>query len=288
MDIHRRSVPRGASVLKRALLALVHSNLFISAGATSVAITTMVLLSLPIDPIPLFVVFAVTLFVYSVNRLTDVEEDERNVPGRAAFTRRYGRFWFALGILGYLLAVGVAAVAARPWTPFLALPLLVAVAYSWLRLKRAFLVKNLTVGIAWGAIPLGVGAYYGVLTDPELLFFASYVTVMLTVAAAIFDIKDMVGDLARGIETVPNRYGPAATRRVSQAINLFAAAVVLGAVLAGFLSAPFLALLAFNAYVGAYIPFATSDRGALYYGFVVDGEHLFLAILVVLLNALVW
>ena len=50
----------------------------------------------------------------------------------------------------------------------------------------------------------------------------------------------------------------------------------------------FLVLLAFNTYVGCYVPLATRDRGALFYGFVIDGEHVFLVALVIALDAVGW
>lgn len=262
---------------------LVHSNLFISLSATSVAFTTVVLADLRPDPVPLFIVFAATLFVYSFNRITDIAEDEENVPSRARFTRRYGRALFALGVVLYVVAVGVAFVYSLPGAPFVALPVVVGVVYSVGRAKRFLLVKNLIVGFAWGAIPLGVGVYYGVLFDPVVAFLAFFFTVTLTVAAALFDIKDIEGDREEGIRTVPNVYGPRATRRGSLAV--FVSLVPLVVVAASVLSHDLLVLLVHLGYTVGYTPFATTDRGAVFYGFVIDGEHVFLAATVLVASA---
>jgi 4-hydroxybenzoate polyprenyltransferase len=262
---------------------LVHSNLFISLSATSVAFTTVVLADLRPDPVPLFIVFAATLFVYSFNRITDIAEDEENVPSRARFTRRYGRALFALGVFLYVVAVGVAFVYSLPGAPFVALPVVVGVVYSVGRAKRFLLVKNLIVGFAWGAIPLGVGVYYGVLFDPVVVFLAFFFTVTLTVAAALFDIKDIEGDREEGIRTVPNVYGPRATRRGSLAV--FVSLVPLVVVAASVLSRDLLVLLVYLGYTVGYTPFATTDRGAVFYGFVIDGEHVFLAATVLVASA---
>ena len=262
---------------------LVHSNLFISLSATSVAFTTVVLADLRPDPVPLFIVFAATLFVYSFNRITDIAEDEENVPSRARFTRRYGRALFALGVVLYVVAVGVAFFYSLPGAPFVALPVLVGVVYSVGRAKRFLLVKNLIVGFAWGAIPLGVGVYYGVLFDPVVVFLAFFFTVTLTVAAALFDIKDIEGDREEGIRTVPNVYGPRATRRGSLAV--FVSLVPLVVVAASVLSRDLLVLLVYLGYTVGYTPFATTDRGAVFYGFVIDGEHVFLAATVLVASA---
>ncbi|WP_229380139.1 UbiA family prenyltransferase [Haloterrigena salifodinae] len=276
------------SSLESALRLFVHSNLFISLATTSVVVTTILLANLPLEPLPLFIVFAATLFVYTVNRFTDLEEDEENVPERASFTKRYGRLLLAAGVGLYVTAIGVAVILGLPGAVYLLLPPVAILLYSVGGIKQVFLVKNLFVGFAWGIVPLGVGYYYGRLWTLEILAFAVYLTAMITVAAAIFDIKDIEGDRQEGIATVPNRFGTAATRRYSQAANLAIAAAVVAVVAGSDLSLEFLSLLAMNGYVACYIPFATPDRGPLYYGFVVDGEHVFLAAVVVGLDWLVW
>ena len=279
---------RWLSSLEALLRALVHSNLFISLATVGVAVTTILLADLPIEPLPIFIVFAATMFVYTVNRFTDLEEDEQNVPQRAAFIKRYGWLWLVLGVGLYVAAIAAAFALGLPGAGYMLLPLVVAVLYSLAGIKRVFLVKNLFVGVAWGAIPLGVGFYYDRLLTLEILFLAGYVTAMITIAAVIFDIKDIEGDREEGIATVPNTFGPQWTRRLSQGANVVAAAAVVAVVAGTPLSRAFLVVLAMNGYVACYIPFATPDRGPLFYGFVVDGEHVFLAALVIALEGLSW
>jgi 4-hydroxybenzoate polyprenyltransferase len=281
-----RSLSRWLYPLRERLVVLVHSNVLISTAAASVAVTTTVLADLAVRPGPPFIVFAVTLFVYSANRLLDLAEDEQNVPGRAAFTRRYGRYCLAGGAALYLGAVAVAVTVDVPAIPALFLPVLVTVGYSWGGLKRVLLVKNILVGVSWGFVPLGVGVYSGRPGHPTVWFLAGWVTCVLTVAAIVFDIKDVAGDRAAGVHTLPTRYGPATTRRVAQAANVAISLAVVGAVFAGFVDRSLLLLLALHCYVGAYVPFAIPDRGPLFYGFAVDGEHVFLALVVVSLEFL--
>jgi len=256
---------------------LVRSNLFVSLGATSVVASTILLVRLPPDPAPLFIVFGVTMFVYSFNRVTDLAEDEQNVPGRAAFVQRYGVAMLAVGVVLYALAVGFAVLGNVPGTPAMALPLVVAVLYSVFRAKRIFLVKNLLVGAAWAAIPLGVGVYYGRFPGFEIVFLGAFVGVTITIAAAVFDIKDIEGDRAEGIRTVPTVFGPRRTRRFAASMTVLVAAVVAGFVLAGFLPHRYAFLLLYTGYVFGYSFAAREEYGPLFYGFVVDGEHAFLA-----------
>lgn len=286
--LQRLYAPRTPPSIERTLLALVHSNLVVALAATSWVVTTSLLIDRPLDPIPIFIVFAATLFVYSLDRVTDVEADARNVPGRAVFVRRYGRLWLALGISLYLAALALALALSLPRGEFLVLPLIVALLYSTAGLKRLLLVKNLLVGVSWGVIPLGVGVYFGVLRSIEVLFLFGYVAAMVTIAAIVFDVKDIEGDLTDGIRTVPNRFGPRATRRWSAVAAAAVAVVVVGAVLAAGLPSTFLVLLVLNAYVLGYSLAASPGYGPLFYGLVVDGEHVFLAAIVLAFEALVW
>lgn len=278
-EASRIDAPHLYSPVRTAVEFLVHSNLFISFSATGIALTTVLLADLPVDPVPFFIVFAVTLFVYSFNRITDMSEDEKNVPRRARFTRRYGKVLLAVGVLLYLTAFALAFVLDLPGAPFLVLPVVVGAVYSLGRAKRVLLFKNLIVGVAWGLIPLGVGVYYGVLLTPEILFLSAFFFVSLTVAAALFDIKDIEGDRREGIRTVPNVFGPRATRWGAAAVVVSLVPAVVAAAL--FLSSDFLVLLGFLGYMLAYVPFSTRDRGPLFYGFVIDGEHVFLAVVTV-------
>jgi len=270
----------GASI-GTVLAVLVHSNLLISAAAASVAVSTTVLVGLPLDPVPVFIVFAVTMFVYSFNRLADLEEDLQNVPSRAAFVERYGRPLLVIGIVLYLVAVALAVYWQLPRAQYLVLPVVVAVVYSVLGGKEILLVKNLLVGVSWGIIPLGVGVYYDDISPwtDQILFLFGYVTAMLTIAAIVFDIKDIEGDRAEGIRTVPNRYGARTTRWVTAGATAVVGLVVLGVVLAGLLQRRYLLLEPFTLYVFGYCTVATRDRHPLLYGLVIDGEHIFLAAL---------
>jgi len=263
--------------LTAALLYLVRSNAFISLSATSVAVSTSLLVGLPLEPAPLFIVFGVTLFVYSFNRVTDLPEDEHNVPERASFVRRYGTAMLAAGTLLYAGAVGFALLGDVPGAPGMVLPLLVAVLYSVFRAKRVFLVKNLLVGAAWAAIPLGVGVYHGRFPDDGILFVAAFVGLMITIAAAVFDIKDIEGDRAEDIRTVPTLFGPQRTRQFAAGATALVAGGVVAAILAGPLPERYGLLLVFSGYVFGYSLVAREEWGPLFYGFVVDGEHVFLA-----------
>lgn len=273
---------RQPGLLQAGILWLVRSNVFVALAATSVAVSTTLLTGLPLDPVALFIVFAVTIFVYSFNRLTDRAEDAHNTPGRAAFVSRYGRPLFALGAALYAVAFTIAVLIGHRGVPALAVPLAVAVVYSVGGLKRVLVVKNLIVGVSWGLIPLGVGVYHGVGWSVELLVLTGFVTAMVTVAAVVFDIKDVAGDRAQGIRTVPIVVGVGRTRLLAAGTSIVVGTVVTALLLVGVLPSRYTVLLGVVAYVAGYSLVARRDRTGLFYGFIADGEHVALAVTLLL------
>jgi 4-hydroxybenzoate polyprenyltransferase len=266
------------SAVTSVLLFFVHSNLLISLSATGVAVSTIVLADLPFDIVPLFIVFAVTLFVYSFNRLTDLAEDAQNVPTRASFVEQYGTVLLAVGGVLYLAATALAVVRGIPGAPAMVVPLAVAVLYSVVGVKRILLVKNLLVGLSWGVIPLGVGVYYERLLSTDILFMFIFTTAALTIAAVVFDIKDIEGDRAEGISTVPLVVGVERTKQVAAIGSVALGVSVAALVVAGRLHLQYLLLVPFTGYMAAYSLLARVDRTPLFYGFVIDSEHIFLAV----------
>jgi len=282
----RRVRRRGAPSLRGVVLALVHSGAWISLGAASVAVATMLLVRFPLDPVPAFVAFAATTLVYGLDRVLDRDADAKTLPGRASFAREHGRALLIAGVALYLVAARVALAWGPPGLAAMVLPPAVVGLYSGVGAKRLFLVKNLLVGVAWGLLPLGVGAYFGAARSTEVLALAAFFAAMLTIAAAIFDVKDIEGDRERGVRTLPTEFGPRTTRRLAACATVAVAASVGAAVAAGGLPHRFLALLPYCAYVFCYSLVATPERGPLFYGFVVDGEHAALALLLFALELL--
>jgi len=281
VQMSQHTSSRTDSVPARTVLFLVHSNLLISFAATGIAVATVLLVGLMLRPVPLFIVFAVTMFVYSFNRIADFAEDKQNVPSRATFISRYGKPLLGLGIGLYAVAVGFVALQGVPAAPALGLPLVVALLYSTVGLKRILLVKNLLVGISWGLIPTGVGVYYGVFPNTEILFLAGFTTAILTIAAVVFDIKDIQGDQAEGIRTVPIIVGPSWTRRLAAGATLLLGVLVAVLVTTGVLPQRYAVLLGYSGYVFTYSLFATRERSPLFYGFVIDSEQIWLALVLV-------
>jgi len=91
--------------LKGTLNHLAYANVIISLGSVGTMLLATSLLSLAADPAMYFIMFAVTFFVYSANRFTDMKEDAINNPERTAIVMRRARVF--LGVSMALLALGL-------------------------------------------------------------------------------------------------------------------------------------------------------------------------------------
>ena len=260
--------------------ALVHANVIISFAATGVGVTSVVVLDLPLELLPLGFVFSATLLAYTLNRRWDREEDAANLPGRTAFFATYGSRIMVLAGLAYV-AVAAAIGVFRPRVLPVALAPIVAVwVYSAVGFKRIFLLKNVFVGLVWATIPVALAMYYGHGFSRAAVLLAAVIAVSLTVAAALFDIKDINGDRAAGITTLPTAVGPRRTRQIASIGLLVMLPIIATGVLVE--TRRFAILSIYVIYLAPCIPFATTDRGPLFYGLVVDGEHILVGVLALL------
>lgn len=257
--------------MRAGLTAVVHANVVVSLAAMGVAMTSFFVLDIRPNAFLLGFAFAAAFCGYTLNRLWDVAEDRHNLPDRRAFIASNRRRLLVIAVAIYGIGgLGLVVVDHR-LVVALAVPPLAAWLYSPGRLKRVLFVKNAFVGGLWASIPVGIGLLDGRPFDPAVIALGFVIAVAVTIAAVVFDIKDVTGDAASGISTVPIRIGSKRTRLLAL-VGLIPLTTLL--VIASItLSSRFLLLFVYVAYLGAYIPFATQDRGVLFYGFIIDGEH---------------
>lgn len=253
---------------------LVTSNIFAAFAATCVCLVTIFLTAHPVPLILPLTVFSGTLFIYTMNRFTDRKEDAVNNPLRSRFRDRYGRATLVLAAGLYILSLGFLRIASPAAFLIAVLPPVIAILYSVFRLKRVFLIKNISVSLGILCAVLIVPGYFSDFTVFSLLlslfFFISFL-----INTIVYDIKDIEGDVAYGIHTLPATVGLRKTKMVCYALLLIDVLVI--PALIPFNPASSLLFL-YALYIGLYITFA-DDPGRLpdwYYGIFVDGEFSFL------------
>lgn len=229
----------------------------------------MVLLRIPVNPVPPFIAFSGSMLIYSLNRSMDEQEDRINLPERSNFSHLYGRYFIMVSVplFGFSLILG-----GLQGTAVLAvvlMPLFIGVLYSYFRLKRVFLMKNLAVSLAASAVLLLVVVLYH--PGPSLwlpLFGFFFLTCLVN--AIIYDVKDMEGDTRSGIRTIPGTVGIRKTRLICFCLLLPMVLLSIPLILADRI---FWALVPSILYRGLYIGFVpVRDPSWWYYGIIIDGE----------------
>lgn len=271
-------------LLGRLSRVAVHSNLVIAGSAVGVAATTVILADLPSDPIPFLFVFVAAWVTYTANRFTDRREDQQNVPDRTQFMRRYGCVLVTVSGGAYLILLVIVAATIPRMLPVAILPIVGIAIYATWWAKRVFLVKNSLVGLVWAMIPIGFGLLYGEFASWRVLALAGVICWQITIAAALFDIKDIRGDRVVGSLTLPVLVGPAWTRRFALGGGLLLAVPIVWAAAA--IDPRFLVLGGYVVHIIAVVPFASVERGSLFYGLVIDGEHMMIAAIAIAVGVL--
>jgi 4-hydroxybenzoate polyprenyltransferase len=145
---------------------------------------------------------------YTIDRAMGSREDAVNKGELAGSNRRIG---VTCAILMFIVGAIVLAHEGIFAAPFL--PLVTGVFYSRgirlngyrYSLKGGAGMKNMVIGLTWGGtMAIIVGYYAGTL--PGIATFMFY-GIKLFCNSVIYDMKDIRGDMAAGIMTIPARYG---------------------------------------------------------------------------------
>jgi len=222
---------------------------------------------------------------YSINRISDFEQDAVSHPERTAYLKnRMG--WLKAGVI-FCFGVGYFLAFLRNIVFFSALliPLLLAFAYSVgsermkprigaSRLKEVTLVKNVTVSFGWSLVPFLVGLYY--LQLPLAVFALSpFIFLRLMVNTIFFDQRDMAADASFGVRTLPVKMGMAGSSRVMDVLDMASGMYLATVVVTGALPVFAAGLLVFVPYSFAYRLYARSGKHKdSVRDFAADGEYL--------------
>lgn len=212
-----------------------HLSVVQSAVAAAKVVFAMWLLSIPTLVAPI-AVGLVTFAVYNANNLTDLDEDAVNSPRCAAFVERHSRAIAGVCAIAAVLALALAWIAGG----FLAVavvlvPVVTGVLYSvpiaGRRLKDVFALNTVLVAGAWAVtvtyLPVAVvdGAVSSIHTIPvcAILFLRTVVSV------EVFNVRDVAGDRASGVSTLPATLGLQATKHSLVFLDGVALAIAVGA-----------------------------------------------------------
>jgi 4-hydroxybenzoate polyprenyltransferase len=107
-----------------------------------------------------------------------------------------------------------------------------------------------------------------------ILSFTFFVGVCWLINSTIFDIKDIAGDHAQNVKTLPVQIGLANTKLFCAILNVILVLFLSILVITNILPSLFVVMFFINAYIFAYIFLAKAKNNPLFYGIFVDGEFI--------------
>jgi len=249
---------------------LVFGGHLLALGTASMAATVAFVL----DRVPtwdlLLMAYLFSLGAYTVNRVSDFEQDRISHPGRTVYLEGRRKYLSFVATACFILGYGMAFFRNLPFFAALLLPLALAVAYSVgssrmkgiigiSRLKEGLLVKNIAISFGWSLVPVLVGLYY--LELPlAIVALAPFIFLRLMVNTIFFDQRDVEADKAFGVSTLPAKLGMAGSTRVIDFLDVASGAYIIAIVLGGFLPAFAATLGVFTLYSLTYRRYAGTGK----------------------------
>jgi 4-hydroxybenzoate polyprenyltransferase len=164
--------------------------------------------------------FLVVYSVYSINKLTDQEEDAVNTPERSIFVEGNERFLLTIAIASYVAALLLGLIESPFAAGILLVPLLTGIAYSTNplsiigipRLKDIFLVKSFIVAFSWAVCAAFLPALQ-LCNSAKLYFIFPFFFIKVFINTVLFDVRDVEGDTLNSVKTIPVVIGIKRTRQ---------------------------------------------------------------------------
>lgn len=172
--------------------------------------------------VPAAIVGLVSFAVYTANDLADLEEDAINSPDRSSFVAAHPVAVAAIAVGTLAVGAGLAWWAGGPVALAVALvPLGASLGYSLpvtpagRRLKDVLGVNTALVALAWAVTVTGVPlAVAGRSVGPVAVAVSLFFFLRAIISVEIFNVRDVTGDAATGVNTVPVVLGVSRTRQL--------------------------------------------------------------------------
>lgn len=210
---------RGLSSL---LELLTSTSIFLALNASIVTAFSSLLYGLEVKPMILLIAFLATFSVYNMNRATDRTEDSINRPRAAS---RSIHFFLVPSMIAsascLLLSASVGAQALTVIvTSFIASILYsVKLSPSTPRLKEIVGLKSVLVAFSWGFTGALLPASSQAVDAAKMVLAFTYIFVQILVNTILCDVRDVDGDMASGVKTLPIALGLSATKRLLLIVN---------------------------------------------------------------------
>lgn len=244
------------------------------------------------NPKLLFAMFFTMFGIYSLNKLTDKDEDSVNLPERANYVVGNERFLLVVSILSSSLTLLLGFLVNIQAVIILLFPLFAGIIYSVEispnipRLKNITGMKNIIVVLSWTVGATFLPAICSNNKDIITLLVFYFIFIKIFVNAVIFDIRDIEGDSKSNIKTIPVAIGRSKTRKMLLIIHSSLIPWLAVSIYWGFFT-NYLPVLIFCILYGYwYIHYFCNSEKVPKFAtdLLVDGEWLFVAALCFIIN----
>ena len=220
---HLFHLPQPRSRLESALSFVTLSSILIGAVMVAILYFSFLLQGIISSALLLLATFFLAISVYSLNKVTDLEEDLVNLPDRARFVKRNRDYLLFASLESINIAVILVFFTNPSAILIILFPFYVGVLYSIgvrrLRLKNVLLLKNImaagTCTIAAVLLPVAVHAAIPFI----VLMVAYFIFLKLFINSVLFDVRDIEGDMKAGVRTIPVSLGRKKTRNLLLILN---------------------------------------------------------------------
>ena len=262
--------------LSSLLELLTSTSIFLALNASIVAAFSSLLYGLEVKPTILLIAFLATFSVYNMNRATDGAEDSINRP--QAVSRSPLLFLVPSMIASALCLLLSASVGAQALTVIIT-SFTASILYSFKlspstpRLKEILGLKSVLVAFSWGFTGALLPASFQAVDAVKIVLAFTYIFIQILVNTILCDVRDMDGDRASGVNTLPLALGLGTTRKLLFTVNSLLFPWLLYCVRQG-LFLEYMPALFFGMGYGYMIIWAFSKRGCnrLLVELAVDGE----------------
>ena len=268
--------PKTLRGLSSLLELLTSTSIFLALNASMVAAFSSLLYGLEVKPTILLIAFLATFSVYNMNRATDGAEDAINRPQAAS--RSPLLFLVPSMIASALCLLLSASVGAQALTVIIT-SFTSSILYSFKlspstpRLKEILGLKSVLVAFSWGFTGALLPASFQAVDAVKIVLAFTYIFIQILVNTILCDVRDMDGDRASGVNTLPLALGLGTTRILLFTVNSLLFPWLLYCVRQG-LFLEYMPALFFGMGYGYMIIWAFSRRGCnrLLVELAVDGE----------------
>lgn len=187
------------------------SSIFIALIGLLLPYSTFLLYNINIDFNLLLSSFLLTFTVYSLDKLSNIEEDSISLPERAGFISRHKKIFIYATVASYIIALSLAFLKNILALFVILFPLCMGLIYSIkisnVRLKDIPALKNISIAASWAVVgtflPLAVSSEH----FPPIALIFYFVFIKCFINTVLFDVRDIEGDSVNGVRTIPVIFG---------------------------------------------------------------------------------